>query len=200
MAEPGVSLAGLARTVTSDRPIDLAHTLAPLSRGRGDPCHLITRDGAYWHASRMPTGPVTYRLTQSGPHAVDARAWGPGAVEFLDGLEHMLCLDEDLSGFAPEHPKVADAHRRFPGLRMLRTGLVFEALVPAVLEQKVHTISAPANSSCRASQTCSGRLRLARPTEPRMPRSRPPKRVSKNGYFVAAMDSGCSRNTLVSPA
>nr|WP_221333206.1 DNA-3-methyladenine glycosylase 2 family protein [Nocardia transvalensis] len=116
-----------------------------MSRGTGDPCHRVTADGAHWHASRMPTGVVTYRLVQDGPCAVSARAWGPGAAEFLDGLPHMLCLDEDLTGFAPEHPKIAEAHRRFPGLRMLRTGLVFEALAPAVLEQRVHTISARAS-------------------------------------------------------
>ncbi len=138
--EPGAS-----RTVTTDRPIDLACTVAPLGRGTGDPCHRVTGDGAHWHASRLPTGPVTYRLTQSGPCTVQARAWGPGATEFLDGIEHMLCLDEDVSAFLPAHPKLVDAHRRFPGLRMLRTGLVFEALVPAVLEQKVHTISARAS-------------------------------------------------------
>ncbi|MBH0776828.1 DNA-3-methyladenine glycosylase 2 family protein [Nocardia sp. NEAU-351] len=137
--------AGLSRTVTSDRPIDLAPTLAPLRRGAADPCYRVTPDGAHWRASRLATGPVTYRLTQAGAHAVDARAWGPGAAEFLDGLPHMLCLDEDLTGFMPGHPKVIDAHRRFPGLRMLRTGLVFESLVPAVLEQKVHTVSARAS-------------------------------------------------------
>ncbi|MFD0360429.1 DNA-3-methyladenine glycosylase family protein [Nocardia sp. GCM10030253] len=145
MVEPGVSRDGLTRTVTADRPIDLAPTLAPLSRGRGDPCHQVTLDGAHWHASRMPTGPVTYRLVQSDYCSVQAHAWGAGAAEFLDRLDHMLCLDEDLSEFAPEHPKLIEAHRRFPGLRMLRTGLVFEALVPAVLEQKVHTISAHAS-------------------------------------------------------
>lgn len=136
---------GAARTVTADRPIDVAHTVAPLRRGSGDPCHRVTSDGAHWHASRMPTGPVTYRLVQAGPCAVAARAWGAGAAEFLDRLPHMLCLDEDLSDFSPEHPKIAEAHRRFPGLRMLRTGLVFEALVPAVLEQRVHTVSARAS-------------------------------------------------------
>ncbi len=136
---------GAARTVTADRPIDLAHTVAPLRRGPGDPCHRETADGAHWHASRMPTGPVTYRLVQAGPCAVAARAWGAGAAEFLDRLPHMLCLDEDLGGFAPEHPKIAEAHRRFPGLRMLRTGLVFETLVPSVLEQRVHTVSARAS-------------------------------------------------------
>ncbi len=136
---------GAARTVTADRPIDLAHTVAPLRRGAGDPCHRTTADGAHWHASRMPSGAVTYRLVQGGPRAVAARAWGPGAEEFLERLPGMLCLDEDVAGFAPEHPKIAAAHRRHPGLRMLRTGLVFETLVPTILEQRVHTISARAS-------------------------------------------------------
>ncbi|MFF0489066.1 DNA-3-methyladenine glycosylase family protein [Nocardia sp. NPDC004068] len=133
------------RTVIADRPIDLAHTVAPLRRGSGDPCHRVTPDGAHWRAARLPSGPVTYRLAQSGPRAVEARAWGPGAAEFLDRLPHMLCLDEDVTDFAPDHPKIAEANRRFPGLRMLRTGLVFEALVPAILEQRVHTVSARAS-------------------------------------------------------
>ncbi|MFE3257614.1 DNA-3-methyladenine glycosylase family protein [Nocardia sp. NPDC059091] len=131
-----------ARTLRSDRPLDLAATISPLRRGFGDPCHRETPDGSHWHASRLPSGEVTYRLRQLDRHTVDARAWGPGAEEFLAGLPAMLCLDEDLSDFAPEPPKVAEAHRRNPGLRMLRTGLVWEALVPAVLEQKVHTRTA----------------------------------------------------------
>ncbi|MVU79932.1 DNA-3-methyladenine glycosylase 2 family protein [Nocardia sp. ET3-3] len=130
------------RTLTSDRPLDLAATISPLRRGFGDPCHRETPDGSHWHASRMVSGEVTYRLRQSDRTSVDARAWGPGAEEFLERLPEMLCLDEDVSDFAPEHPMVAEAHRRNPGLRMLRTGLVWEALVPAVLEQKVHTKTA----------------------------------------------------------
>lgn len=134
-----------ARTVTAERPIDLANTVAPLRRGHGDPCHTVARDGAHWRASRLPTGPVTYRLAQAGPRAVTAQAWGPGAAELVDRLPGMLCLDEDVADFAPAHPKIAEAHRRHPGLRMLRTGLIFEALAPAVLEQRVHTASARAS-------------------------------------------------------
>ncbi|MGW5314175.1 DNA-3-methyladenine glycosylase family protein [Nocardia thailandica] len=132
---------GSRRVVRSDRPFDVGLTVAPLRRGAGDPCHRVTPDGAHWHASRLSSGPVTFRLRRDGADGAEATAWGPGAEEFLDGLGHMLCLDEDLAGFVPEHPKLIEAHRRVPGLRMLRTGLVFEALVPAVLEQKVHTKS-----------------------------------------------------------
>ncbi|GAA5046182.1 DNA-3-methyladenine glycosylase family protein [Nocardia callitridis] len=145
MVESGAGRAGSTRTVTTSRPIDLAVTLAPLSRGPGDPCHRLTADGAQWHASRMPSGPVTFRLCQVDSHVIEASAWGAGTAEFLDGLARMLCIEEDISDFVPEHPKLREAHRRCPGLRMLRTGLVLEALVPAVLEQKVHTVSARAS-------------------------------------------------------
>jgi 3-methyladenine DNA glycosylase/8-oxoguanine DNA glycosylase len=73
---------------------------------------------------------------------VHGQAWGPGADEFLDSLPAFLCVDEDLADFDPTHPKIAEARRRLPGLRMLRSGRVFESLVPAILEQKVHAISA----------------------------------------------------------
>ncbi|MFD9549929.1 DNA-3-methyladenine glycosylase family protein [Nocardia salmonicida] len=133
--------AGLSRTVRSSRPFDVGITVSPLRRGVGDPCHHVGPDGSHWHASRLPTGVVTYRLTQDGRDGATARAWGPGAEEFLAGLDRMLCLEENLDDFTPEHPKLVEAHRTVPGLRMLKTGLVMESLIPAVLEQKVHTKS-----------------------------------------------------------
>ncbi|CAM2894208.1 DNA-3-methyladenine glycosylase family protein [Skermania piniformis] len=144
VAEPAGSEppSGTARTLRAPVPVDLATTLWPLQRGTGDPCHIGTPDGAIWRASRVRTGPVSYRLTQRARDEIGCRAWGPGAEEFVETLPELFCLDEDLSGFAPTEPKVADAHRRFPGLRMLRTGRVFETLVPTILEQKVHGIAA----------------------------------------------------------
>ncbi|MER7974172.1 DNA-3-methyladenine glycosylase 2 family protein, partial [Streptomyces sp. NPDC096080] len=41
--------------------------------------------------------------------------------------------------FVPRHHAVALARHRRPGLRLTRTGLVIESLVPSVLEQKVTT-------------------------------------------------------------
>ncbi len=122
-------------------PVDLAASLWPVQRGTGDPCHQRTRDGAFWRASRLSSGPVSYRLS-GRPTEIACRAWGPGAEEFVDRLPRLFCLDEDLSGFTPADPRIAEAHRRHPGLRMLCTGRVFETLVPTILEQKVHGIAA----------------------------------------------------------
>ena len=41
------------------------------------------------------------------------------------------------TGFAPTEPTIAAAYRRVPHLRLGRTDRVLEALVPAVLEQRV---------------------------------------------------------------
>jgi 3-methyladenine DNA glycosylase/8-oxoguanine DNA glycosylase len=45
-------------------------------------------------------------------------------------------LDDD-AGFAPAHPVVAEAWRRRRGVRLTRSGEVVQALIPAILEQKV---------------------------------------------------------------
>ena len=52
-------------------------------------------------------------------------------------LPAMLGADDDASDFVPRDPTVAAAHRRVPHLRLGRTGRVLEALIPAVIEQRV---------------------------------------------------------------
>lgn len=120
------------------RPVDLAATLAPLRWGAGDPTFRVTPDGAVWRTARTPAGPGTLRLLASRrAGAIDAVAWGRGAGWLLDAVPSLLGDDDDPAGFVPEHPLLRATARRFPGWRLPRTGLVFEALVPAVLEQKV---------------------------------------------------------------
>ncbi|MFI9269114.1 DNA-3-methyladenine glycosylase family protein [Kitasatospora sp. NPDC052896] len=117
-------------------PLDLHRTLAPLRRGPGDPACRVTGDGAVWRASRTPAGPATLRVAaRSGE--VHAQAWGPGAEWLLDRLPVLLGGTDDPSGLALPPGRVREAQRTNPGLRLCRTGLVLESLVPAVLEQKV---------------------------------------------------------------
>jgi 3-methyladenine DNA glycosylase/8-oxoguanine DNA glycosylase len=85
----------------------------------------------------LPSGPVTARISRTAPTAVGCAAWGSGAEEFLDVLPAMLGADDDASDFLPQEPTVAAAHRRLPHLRLGRTGRVLEALIPAILEQRV---------------------------------------------------------------
>lgn len=130
MAEPP-----LERTWRSAAPLDVWHTLALLRRGPLDPA--FRGSGAQmWRVTRAPSGPVTLLLQQRDAHTVHARAWGPGAAEELEHLPTCLGGDEPPRP-ALAHPVVADAHRRHPGLRVPRTTRVVEALVPAVIEQKV---------------------------------------------------------------
>lgn len=118
-------------------PVDVRRTLSPLSRGAGDPTHRVEPDGSLWRTTCTPDGPATYRLVQRGLHEVDATAWGPGAERVVAGLADLLGGRDAAEGFVPGHRLLADTAARHPGLRVPRTGNVFEALVPAVLEQKV---------------------------------------------------------------
>lgn len=126
-----------SRTVTFPGPVSPRHTLFPLRRGPGDPCFRVTDDGAIWRAALMSSGTVTARISRAAADAVDATAWGDAAEEFLDALPAMLGADDDASDFDPVDPIVAEAHRRVPHLRLGRTGQVLEALIPAILEQRV---------------------------------------------------------------
>jgi 3-methyladenine DNA glycosylase/8-oxoguanine DNA glycosylase len=69
--------------------------------------------------------------------ALRAEAWGPGERWILDRTSSWVGLDDDPSAFTTDHPLVRELHRRAPGRRFCRTGLVFEAALAAVLAQKV---------------------------------------------------------------
>lgn len=132
----------LERTLTFPGPVSPGHTLAPQRRGPGDPCFQVEPDGAIWRTSLQPTGPVTARLERPAPDTVVCRAWGEGAEEFVANLPALLGADDDATGFTPSHPTVELARQRAPHLRIGRTGRVLEALIPAVLEQRVQGVEA----------------------------------------------------------
>jgi 3-methyladenine DNA glycosylase/8-oxoguanine DNA glycosylase len=134
-----------ARTVWRPRfPVDVRLTLSVLARHNGDPTYRALPDGSVWRTSRMSTGPVSYRIAAAGGGEISARAWGPGADEFVAGVPDLLGNRDDPRGFAPRHPLLERAHARRPGLRIPATGRVMEALIPAILEQKVIGLDAAA--------------------------------------------------------
>ncbi len=126
-----------ARTVTFPGVVSPGLTLFPLRRGPGDPCFQVSNDGAIWRTSLLRSGSVTARITRAAANAVDCTAWGSGAEEFLEAVPAMLGAEDDPSDFTPANPIVVDAQRRVPHLRLGRTGHVLEALIPAILEQRV---------------------------------------------------------------
>ena len=119
-----------------DWPCPVATILSVSRRGSGDPTYRVGPDGSILRGIRTPEGAVTLRVTSTSGE-VHASAWGPGAGWALDRLPAMLGANDDPTGFEPRHPVLAEAHRRHPHWRVGRTGLVLEALVPAIIEQRV---------------------------------------------------------------
>ncbi|MFH8286529.1 DNA-3-methyladenine glycosylase family protein [Streptomyces antibioticus] len=137
---PARAEAGRVRTWVSAGPVDLGLVLGPLRRGPGDPTFRAMPDGSVWRASLTPSGPGTLRVSVvPGGGAVRGEAWGPGGEWLLDGMPDLLGASDEPEAFAPRHRVVALARHRRPGLRLTRTGLVLESLIPSVLEQKVTT-------------------------------------------------------------
>jgi 3-methyladenine DNA glycosylase/8-oxoguanine DNA glycosylase len=146
--------AALVRDWQAPFVVDVRVTLSVHGRGRGDPTFAVDEAGAVWRTSLTPDGPATIRvlpsarpsvtdLTSTAGTMVRAHAWGPGADWLLAALPAALGLYDDPSGFDPAgHPVLRQAARRHPGLRLGRSGRLMEALVPAILEQKVLTLEA----------------------------------------------------------
>ncbi len=141
-------IAGTVRIVRPVTAISVAQTLAGLRRGSSDPCF---RSGPpesgqpIWRATRTPDGPALLCLTSNPALGeVQATAWGSGADWVLDGVPDLIGMNDDPSGFQPlaEHPRLVAAWRARPGYRVPRSRAVFEALVPAALEQRVTGLEA----------------------------------------------------------
>ena len=123
------------------RPLNLFRTVGMLMRGAKDPTMLI--DGStLWRAARTPAGIATLALRSAGGE-VHATAWGPGAGWALEQLPDLCGASDDDAGFdVSGHPLLSDIARRTLGTRLTRTGLVFDALTSAVIEQKVTSFQA----------------------------------------------------------
>jgi 3-methyladenine DNA glycosylase/8-oxoguanine DNA glycosylase len=116
-------------------PIELRLTLAPVAHGSGDPTIRIGRHEA-WRATRTVDGPATIHLRETDG-GVAAVAWGPGAERAIAGAPALVGALDDPTALVPRHALVAQLVHRHPGLRLPRTGGAFEALLPAICEQKV---------------------------------------------------------------
>lgn len=126
----------LTREWTPGFALDIRSTVGHLRRGSGDPAFVYGRDGSIWRAVHTPDGPGTLTVRYDGT-TVSGRAWGPGSAWLLDQMPDLLGAQDDPSVLEPNDPVVQRLVRQSEGLRIGRTDRVWEALVPAILEQKV---------------------------------------------------------------
>ena len=129
---------GSTRVWRPEWPCPVGRVLRVHRRGAGDPTYRLDGAGRHWRGLRTPEGPATLMIAdRAALGEVHATAWGPGADWALASVPDLLGASDDVSGFEPRHPVLAEAWRRHGDHRVGRTGLVMEALLPAILEQKV---------------------------------------------------------------
>ncbi len=131
----------IGATWALDGPLEVVTNTALTRTGRADPTGFV-RGGRVWRASRLPSGAATLSVWTSGS-TLRAEAWGPGATEALDGVPALTGLTDDPAGFDSSwHPLVHDVARSRPGVRLIKTGAIFDAAVRAILGQKVTGLQA----------------------------------------------------------
>lgn len=126
----------IRRTWSPPGPVDLRMTVGLHRRGAGDPAFRYGRDGSVWRAVHTPDGPGTVTMAATGG-VIEARAWGPGARWLIEMVPDFLGVADDPDDLRADDPVVRRLATQARGLRIGRSGRVWEALVPAILEQKV---------------------------------------------------------------
>ncbi|MGB3302809.1 MAG: 3-methyladenine DNA glycosylase [Gordonia sp. (in: high G+C Gram-positive bacteria)] len=133
----GVAAQKLERRWTTSTRIPVRAMLAIHQRGSGDPAFRVAADGSVWRAVHTPDGPGTVTIATGAGTELIARAWGPGAAWLIDTAPKMLGAADDPTQFIPRDAVVERLAAKVPNLRIGRTDRVWEALVGAVIEQKV---------------------------------------------------------------
>lgn len=129
-------------------PVDLAQSLGALARGAQHTTAQVPSPHQAWITARVDGAPLTARFTRAGDQDrlrqdIVVDAWGPGARGFLDEAPLWCGAHDDWSGLEDSPawealPSLLQrARHHSPGLRLISTGRLFEALCSAVLEQRV---------------------------------------------------------------
>ena len=114
--------------------VDLQRTVGGLKEmGR-----VVSPSEAWWVA-RTPDGPGTLHLRRTAPDRLETEAWGPGSAWMQDRAGPVCGAEDDLDGFEAHHDVMAKVIRQRGIHRFGRTDRIFDALIPAVLGQKVQT-------------------------------------------------------------
>ena len=128
----------LVRTWVPGGPLDLGLVLGAAPAGaRGPDVPGSCRTGPCGGPVLRPSGRDAAGRAYGG--GVRGEAWGPGAEWLLDAVAGAARGRGRAVRLRAPAPGGGDAWHRRPGLRLTRTGLVLESLIPSVLEQKVTT-------------------------------------------------------------
>jgi 3-methyladenine DNA glycosylase/8-oxoguanine DNA glycosylase len=118
--------------------VPVGQILGQQRHGGSDPTYKIDFQGRHWRGLGTPEGAATLMVeSRLRDGTVYAAAWGEGADWALESVPALLGADDDPSGFTPHHQILADVWRQHRDWRIGRSAMVMDALVPAIIEQKV---------------------------------------------------------------
>lgn len=129
---------GLRRVWRPGWPVPVGQIWSHWRRGAGDPTYRI-ESGRHWRGLDTPDGVATLcAWVEAASGEVVGEAWGAGASWVLEQLPTMLGASDDEASTMPiHHEAVRVAAKRSPHWRVGRGGVVWAALMPAIIEQKV---------------------------------------------------------------
>lgn len=124
----------------AERGITIPPTLNVRDTVRGAKNPVMVGPTEHWWSTRTPDGLGTLSMERVQADRMVARAWGPGSEWLLEQAPRLLGAADDLTGFEPTG-RVLEQWRRAP-FRLSRTDILWDALVGAILGQKVQIANA----------------------------------------------------------
>ncbi|MEE9414349.1 MAG: hypothetical protein V3V01_03620 [Acidimicrobiales bacterium] len=127
--------APLTRRFPAPEPIDIAWTTRALNEAAKR-----TPEGVWW-ATNTPDGAASALIARQEDDII-VQAWGVGSEWILEQTPLMLGIEDDPASLPLVGDAVTKIARHHPGLRIGRSGRVMEALLNAVLGQKIQATMA----------------------------------------------------------
>lgn len=149
-------------------------SMSPMRHGPRDPTTRLA-PGAVCRSFRTPSGAAAGRFSETSD-GIRVEAWGDGASWIIENARDMVGAHDSGAGDPPAIPKLVPLSRKLRGLRFPKTRMVCDALIPAVLEQKVTSKEAFHSYRMlteRYSEPAPGPLSLTLPVDPQRIRKLP---------------------------
>lgn len=130
----------MRRTFATPPRYDVSRSLGfhEMKSARGS---MVRGPAAIVWSTITPDGPATAEFTHRSDE-MTVEAWGDGAAWVVERAPRIVGCEDDVSDFDPPPGLVRDLQKRFSGLRLGATGIVWDTMAQAILGQRVTTVEA----------------------------------------------------------
>jgi 3-methyladenine DNA glycosylase/8-oxoguanine DNA glycosylase len=121
--------------------VDIGRSLWQYSLWPTDPTS-SRQSGRFVRACLTPEGPGTLAISHNQSGDIEVDGFGPGRDWLIESAPGLLGLLDDPSEFRPVHPLIRRIWHEHPGVRLPKSGLIWQELLMQIVGQRISTAEA----------------------------------------------------------